>query len=356
MELDTENQHFCLHPHSKCAGHKSRQHLSALTLLKKTKLSLVDAARLCLELYEANNCSNDWDSLKRIILIGKTQLEKEQHTVTFAHAAQFTLEAKKHRSVRTVQDIRQSFNKFILLQKDLKKKPLRTIDTEYCQCMLHKIYHHSPSRFIKARANLSGLFNLAIKQGWCSHNPVKGVEIPRVRERVINALPISRIVSLWQTAQRQQHATCQAALGLMLYAGVRPEEVKRISWQDIDWEDKMLYLSAKHTKTGGGRHIPLVPPLLALLKKQRATGPICPPSWARRWKKLRKDAGFDQWVPDILRHSYASYHAKMHQNLPQLQLAMGHRDCQLLLTRYINLRGLSKKDAKQFWQGRFLKA
>ncbi len=68
-------------------------------------------------------------------------------------------------------------------------------------------------------------------------------------------------------------------------------------------------------------------------------------------QQLRHAAGFKKWVPDVLRHSYASYHAKMYKDLPRLQLAMGHRDCHLLLTRYINLQGISKKILKAFGVG-----
>ncbi len=70
-----------------------------------------------------------------------------------------------------------------------------------------------------------------------------------------------------------------------------------------------------------------------------------------RWRALRESAGFSKWVPDILRHSYASYHVKMYHNLALLQLSMGHKDCRLLLTRYINLRGITRADAKKFWKG-----
>ncbi len=141
----------------------------------------------------------------------------------------------------------------------------------------------------------------------------------------------------------------------MVYAGVRPEEIRRIGWHDIDWEEEILYMRATHSKTGGGRHIPLAPPLICLLRRLRRKGEICPPNWRIRWRNLRQEAGFATWVPDVLRHTFASYHAKMYKDLPLPQLAMGHRDCQLLLTRYINMRGLTRNDAQLFWKGMFLR-
>ncbi len=341
----------CKTAHSKCVLSHDSEADSARLLLAQSGLNLLDAARLTLELVEACDGKQQISAYKKIITLGAAQLKKEENTVSFAVAFRFTLESKKDRSSRTLQDIRQTLTTLMRCQADLANKPIRSIDTAYCKQILQKAYRHSPSRFIKARANLSGLFNLGIKEGWCSENPVTALAIPTVREGIINALPLAKIKTLIQTAHQQEHRACLAPLGLMLYAGVRPEEVKRLHWEDIDWDDKMLYLDARHAKTGGGRHIPLAPVLIKMLAKVRNEGFICPPAWTKRWRALREAAGFDAWVPDVLRHSFASYHAKLYQDLPKLQLAMGHRDCQLLLTRYINLRGLSKSDAKQFWKG-----
>ena len=56
-----------------------------------------------------------------------------------------------------------------------------------------------------------------------------------------------------------------------------------------------------------------------------------------------------RWVQDVLRHTYASFHAKNYADLPRLQLNMGHRDLSLLRSRYINMRGISRVEAKSFF-------
>ena len=56
-----------------------------------------------------------------------------------------------------------------------------------------------------------------------------------------------------------------------------------------------------------------------------------------------------RWVQDVLRHTYASFHAKRYANLPRLQLNMGHRDLSLLRSRYINMHGISRTEAKSFF-------
>lgn len=73
--------------------------------------------------------------------------------------------------------------------------------------------------------------------------------------------------------------------------------------------------------------------------------------WNRKWKALRRAAGYrgNKWVPDVCRHTFASYHAAFFRNLPELQLEMGHRDASLLMTRY--MAPALKKDAAAFWKG-----
>ena len=55
------------------------------------------------------------------------------------------------------------------------------------------------------------------------------------------------------------------------------------------------------------------------------------------------------WVPDVCRHTFATYHAAMFRNLPELQLEMGHRDTSLLRSRY--MVPARRKDAEAFRQG-----
>ncbi len=352
----TEKQIYNLTAHFKCAITLDKDITTAINLLSNKQITLTNAARLSLELIESVGGNVDFHHLRYLIQLGAKALREETCTVSFEQAVKTTLEFKKFRSPRTTRDIKQTMKTLMNCEQGLAQRSLRQISASEWQLILNKAYHHSPSRFIKARANLSGVYTIAFKQGWCSENPIKRVHIPLLKERPIEALQLHEIKALFAAARHPEHRPCLPALALMLYAGVRPDEIKRLCWQDIDWEDSMLYMSPRHTKTGGGRHIPLIPPLLKFLKKSRGQGQICPKGWTKRWQYLRQVAGFEQWVPDILRHSYASYHAKMHQNLPQLQLSMGHRDSQLLLTRYINLRGITKKDATQFWKAEWLSA
>lgn len=96
-----------------------------------------------------------------------------------------------------------------------------------------------------------------------------------------------------------------------------------------------------------------MPALKRILAKYKSDGKsaICPPDWNRKWKNIREESGFKgTWVQDVLRHTYASYFAKRYRDLPRLQLNMGHRDLSLLRSRYVNMVGIKKSDAKAFFE------
>ena len=56
-----------------------------------------------------------------------------------------------------------------------------------------------------------------------------------------------------------------------------------------------------------------------------------------------------EWINDVLRHTFASYHLKHFKNLILLQAEMGHRDLNLLRSRYVNMQGITKDDAWIFF-------
>lgn len=131
-------------------------------------------------------------------------------------------------------------------------------------------------------------------------------------------------------------------------------EVRRLTWRDIDIEEKTITVRSQCSKTGGVRQVEIPPVLNRLLithSRELKEEKICPIDWQRRWRKIRDNSGFrGRWVQDVLRHTYASFHAKNYADLPRLQLNMGHRDLSLLRSRYVNMSNITKADAKCFFE------
>ena len=171
-------------------------------------------------------------------------------------------------------------------------------------------------------------------------------------EREIIPPSYTQAESLLKSAKAPKNSECLPAIGLLLFAGIRPRAVKRIKWDDIDLDEDYITVRAQCSKTGGVRHVEILPALKRILnisKKEGRTS-LCPPNWTRKWKNIREEAGFKRiWVQDMLRHTNASYFAKRFHDLPRLQLNMGHRDLSLLCSRYVNMRGISNLEATSFF-------
>ncbi len=339
-------------------------------LLKGLPIEGSDAARLVLEAVEeapelrkaAGRGKHElMRALRRMVYEGIAAVRAQEKTVSFQQAAEESLaqRAAAGRRPVTLRDLRH-FIRRLLRVPGLAKRPLRAMDTAECRKALETAFAGSAHSFRKGRAILHSIFAYGQRQRWCNNNPVAAIEQPKIEEKEIVPLNIAECQRLVEVASTQRFRDCLPALGLMLFAGVRPGEVARLRWSDVHCEEGVLAIAARHSKTGGARRVELCPPLRRMLNRQcpktanKRLSRLCPPRWLLRWQRLRQEAGLAtrqrRWVPDVLRHTFASYHALTHHNLPALQLQLGHRDSRLLLTRYLNLPALRRAEMAEFWQ------
>lgn len=287
---------------------------------------------------------------RELIRLGAHALVLEHQTVSFSVAVSALLEARGNRRPRTIAEIHSITSKLQLCVPGLSQRKVRGISAADCQKMIEENFS-TPRQQAKARTILHGLFNLCLQRGWCTNNPVSALPHLELKEAEIQVLPWFSLRRLLSTSLLSEHRPCMAAVGLMLWAGVRPAEVQRLGWEDIDWDEEVISLRSRHTKTGGCRHITLHKVLAAWLTESgiQPCGSICPRNWATRWKNLRYAAGAVPWIQDVLRHTFASYHIKQWHSFERLQEEMGHRSSRLLRTRYLSMKGITKENVARFW-------
>ena len=323
---------------------------AALTLLKSTGVPTLEAAQLACAAIKAGR--GKVKRALRCIAAGAETLKQQERTVTFEKAVAAALEARRERRVRTVYDFRYFTRRFMKRCPGLELRKVRAISAQECAQYIEMAFD-TPRQRQKARLILSGVFGTAVKRGWCSENPVARVEAPRVVEQQVPILTPQEIVQLRQTAAHYRNGSCAAAVGMMLYAGIRPHEVARLTWAQVDLRERAIYILPRHSKTGGARRVTIHKPLLRILRKRKGedNGLICPPNWLHHWRELRRAAGWDSpahpWPQDALRHTFASYHLSHFRSYAELQLEIGHRDATLLRTRYVDQRGV--RSSAQFW-------
>lgn len=330
----------------------------ATMLLADSPLTTDDAARLILELLETTGEleNNDRTSLvahcHNVIQRGAKDYAHHHQTLPFYRVVEEHLKTKVKKRPRTISEIRQICFRIMACCPHWRNHPLRTITPDECKAAIEETFG-SPVMQRKAHQVLHGLFKLGLQRGLCEYNPLTRIEAPRPEEKHIQILSIPQIRRLLETACLPEHVCCAPALGIMLWAGIRPTEIERITWSQVHLKEKFIDVEPRHAKTGGARQVTIQPVLGRWLRKVCKFTPshasITPKAWAKRWRSLRHDAKLKNWQADTLRHCFASYHLRHFRDLNALQLEMGHAGTELLRTRYLSMAGLTKEAARQFW-------
>lgn len=335
-------------------------------LLRGTGLSPLDAARLIRNLSDCKkhhlglgilNAVADSD----IYRMGLEKQADRERSVPFREALQRYLEAKTPLTRRRTNDERrQVLLRILRAVPEWADQPIRDWTTAQCRTALAESFT-SPHGRNKGVVQLKGLFRYAQEQEWCTDSPMSRISQEKTREAELVLLAPAQIGRLLVMCRHIGYRDCAAAVGLMLWAGIRPTEVARLHWSDIDLKEGVAYLPPQHTKTGGARQVTLQPVLCRWLKPllppcygtaEAAQVRITPADWVRYWRNLRTESGLQPWRPDTLRHTFASYHLKYFNDLALLQKEMGHTSPRQLRTRYLNMRGITAAMAEAFWKGR----
>lgn len=164
-------------------------------------------------------------------------------------------------------------------------------------------------------------FSYAVRQEYISFSPFSKMELPRVRKKSdIDIFTPAEARRLMETAPED----CRPAYAMLLFAGVRPTELTRLTWSCV--RDGFIHISPSVAKTAQVRNIEMEPNLVAWLAASgphAPSDPICPRWWKHKNQKTRREAGLAN-RPDTARHSYATYHLATHQNTEALKSNLGH--------------------------------
>ena len=311
-------------------------------------IKAADAMRLIMEIAEEmgehyEDKSEMMRRMRHVLREGVRAVKAAEQTVCFEQAAWESVESRADRRPTTRRDLRH-FVRRMLRVEGMAVLPLRRMTTRDCRHLLQSAFGSSRSSYRKGRAILHSIFAFGMRHEWCDSNPVDRIETPQVQEKHIEPLSLQEIARLHAVTRLPEHAPMHLSLHLMLYCGLRPNEVQRLQPGDIRWAEREVLIRPSVSKTGGGRVVPL------RIMPSRTHENI-PGNWAARWRALRKAAGFTHWQADACRHSFASYHAAFFRDLPTLQWEMGHRNLQLLCTRYIS--PVPRLCAQQYWRTYF---
>lgn len=167
------------------------------------------------------------------------------------------------------------------------------------------------------RASAVTLLNFAKKRGYLklghptAAEALPDVERPKGKPSVGIFQPehIEALLQLlWPKilVEKKRQQVLHIVLGA--FGGVRPQEISRMTWSMVNFDENTIYLPGEITKTGFFREFSMQPNLRAFLEVLRmgAEGRIVYPHVAKPVRCLAQNNGIP-WPYDGLRHSYGTY-------------------------------------------------
>ncbi len=168
---------------------------------------------------------------------------------------------------------------------------------------------------LKTRANyirdLNILFNFAHSRRWVSENPCANIEKPSTADGEVIALTPEECAKLL--------AACPdpflPGVCVKLFAGLRTSELLTLDWSEMS-ETEIIVRGLK-AKTRQRRVVTISNNLVRwLLPCRKTSGRVAPfeqNSWHRALESMAERAGITL-PPNVLRHSFGSYHFAQHRN------------------------------------------
>ncbi len=211
---------------------------------------------------------------------------------------------------------------------------------------------------------IRAFFEWTISCRYIMANPLTGaanrIRIAREKEKEILSLSPSDAKRLLEVAQKDQYQPLLGFLTAALFCGVRPEEIYRTPVSTLELDQRVFRINAKASKTAQKRVIELSPAAVSWFQKWKEVCPdqstFRPPGWQKRWASLRSEAGLQKkWVPDVLRHTFASMHYAKFQNASTLKAQMGHSQSEETLFRHyravqtVDGQTITQNMAEEFW-------
>src|SRR5206468_385955 len=116
---------------------------------------------------------------------------------------------------------------------------------------------------------LSAFFKWCVSRRYCSSDPAKHLEIPKVTQALPAKLTKQAAVRLLDTAYHYPHATQflrtrnHAVLATFLYTGLRKKELLRLRFLDVDLTNLSIFVY--RGKGGKDRSVPICQSLAEIL-------------------------------------------------------------------------------------------
>jgi integrase len=162
------------------------------------------------------------------------------------------------------------------------------------------------------------IFSYAVEEGYCEHNPVRGIVGPADQRRDVRLDPgqYRALGEALDAAEFDEHWQAVAAIRLLALTGSRSGEVFNLRWSQVDEPGRCLRLEASKTGRSLRPLSPLANAILKGVRKRSGAGEYVFPAvrdqgivfgdFPRAWQRIAKRANLAGIPAYGLRHAFIS--------------------------------------------------
>jgi integrase len=297
---------------------------------------------------EAQKALHHLNAEAEAIRAGVVAMPPEPHT--FGELADYWLE-KKAPLKRSAKDDKSIVNRH--LRPYFGEMQLPAVDAEFIdQFIIDKDGEVGDKTLHNILTLLGTMLRQGVRLKWIVAVPP--IDKPRLQEKDYRWLQTNEEIKKVLTAALDEEPGVMVLYATAIYTGMRAGELLGLRWEDVNLSRRLITVKRSydlpHTKNRGLRHVPVLTPLLRLLKQWRLQrpGPLLFPTQVGTPK-----GPSDRWLQEVfkgcldraevdrvrfhdLRHTFASHWVMAGGDIFRLQKILGHRDIRMTL-RYAHL-------------------
>ncbi len=244
--------------------------------------------------------------LAKAIEFFSTHFRPETEVISVANARKRFIESKAHLSAATREHYTQS-TKWLL--RPNPNRPMHDFSVNDLEKILAGI--RNDNSYDTVRGGMSVFFNWAERRKFLLENPMKQLERRPKKRRHVVVLSFEEVQRLLTAAMQYASGMMAPSIALMVFAGLRPSEVKDLDAADV--RDSAIRVKGGKLKRLLNRSVP-VPAVLDLwLREFPFKGR--PVGWQKKWRVLKSATEARQWVNDVLRHTSITYQVERDKDL-----------------------------------------
>ena len=251
-------------------------------------------------------------------------------------------------SRRSLEDI---VNRLTAFSNSYDTKQAKAVTSAQIEEWIHREEWSLQTRLNYYRV-LHTFFHFAVESGYRTDNPMKKVPKPSPETPEPGILSVAQFERLLHEAlDAEKYPMILSYLVFAGFCGIRPEEVEKLTWDNVNLEEQFVTIPTGVAKGRQIRNVEIPDCAIEwLLRVATRNGPLSESYHKRRWPftRLRNAVGISEWPHDALRHSAGSYHYALHENAAKTVAMLGHTDDKMLFRHYRSLT--TKKAAEHYFR------